>query len=463
MLTRLASRVRRFALPAPPPAQHGRLGRLHSLFPLFVALFAIFPHPDLSHAEDLSVAAPSVDSQLLPPLEISALLLVPFLDKGNDPALWNMTRRGLDNELSISTSVGARLLNFADERLAMAERGPLARLAFLLTLGQVDARFQYTHSVFGHEEAHCIAGFAVYRVDCRFTTRDEANEELDWPEVYWNLWTTFLPKADYGGVARDDSYEVDADVFDFFSPRGFGEGLNYQMSYSETLARDLYASDQHVFWSQAFLINRGFLGGYALYDAYGDFNGDTYLYIESMRERFGDDALSIEALAALGTLSAFSSSASLGLLAGLWDYIAEGDKQVRALGLDLGEATLFWDLPVYINPSAITVAPRLYLRTPLAALSDPVLLGIGFETPVSGDPGSEAFFTARGRLGAFEMQSTLSIDADGDRFLSLEGRYNFDRSFIGASLDLPSGVTFESSRRAPLSLMVVNLSLGYAF
>lgn len=372
--------------------------------------------------------------------------------------LWESYTPSSHHLVSSLDAIGGRLFEKGHHAFGLDRKGPMARIAYMLTGGLALTSFVRANSIyFGHEGAHFQFADADGKSHHVFTDHD-TGAAMSWGHAYLNAFKHGV----VGGTARSWS-EDDLDPSQSLSREdrirsmwSNNAGVNWQMAHSErVMRRDLLRGEGRASDAVGQLYNRGYMSFYALRDVGKDDtdSGDFVEYGGWLEEAAGVDD-PVEKIAIISLLSMIASPGILDYSRYLNGYVETGDLAYEPFGIDIGPGRkISWDIPNYAAPMSYTIAPTLYMRDEgsMAANigADAVLLGAGHEFSVMGESAQESVI----HLGADYGRTVVSLElaGGGDGLYASIGMNHHLGHSIGLQMDFmhAEGETMHGMRNLP--------------
>lgn len=366
-----------------------------------------------------------------------------------------------------SLASGAAL--WGHDALDLDNRGPLARGAYLLTAGQLVARLHWANSLyFGHELMHFSAAHAHGRDVHYFRDRETGAVLSDWA-----AWSRIATQGDVGGPAVSGSSHGSHSSEDPDHDRAEAvvAGLNWQMSYSEDRVRDrIFRQDITVFDAPDLLFNRIYTLAYTVGDIRrgqeDEIQGDPRKWADHVEATTGEENV-LERAALIGLAATIFSPVYMTTAGSIGEYLQTSRTEVPAHGFSTAYGSVTWDLPHYINPESLTVAPMLYWSPGQQQASlvgaDRLVLGGGIEFPALGEDDLEAHLTLDGKWGEITLGAGLAMGPDG-AFLHSDASLDLtDHVALTAAGAFQVGETLRGARDFPDGTAEVWAGLRFSF
>lgn len=357
---------------------------------------------------------------------------------------------------------GNQLTQLGYEALDLEHGTPMARGLYLLTAGQVNTRLTWAASIlYGHEYAHFQHSERFGFTRHFFYDRDEGlGSRISNRDAFWQIFLT----GQVGGPARSESDDPGVFNTPLYKEEGITKslaGLNWQMNYSESWAREQIFDEQYsAFDAPGFVMNRLYTMGYSfgslseLNPAFGsNEGGDTGKFAAHLEKDIGVSNAN-EKMLGLSIISNLLSPQVLNALGSFSSYISQGDvtQSVEMKETRFGRVT--WDIPQYLNLGNMSVSPTIYWKpssdqTP-PFQADDIMVGLGFETPVLGEGQGEFHAYLSGRWDKLSIENDLTVGVDG-LFSEISASYSFKPHMdLTVGYAGGSGTTMRESRLFPL-------------
>jgi len=366
-------------------------------------------------------------------------------------------------------SLSARGAEELQLKLDLPDRGQIERAAYLLTVGQIQARSTWATSVLAHEYAH-FAGGQRFGLTEHYFRDDATGEHFGWQKA----WTRTFLGGDPGGpaVSTGDPAAYDTLVDSEDAIEKSLAGLNWQMGYSEARVRNWVAGDRRtVFDAADTALNRLYTLSYTIgshTNANGSpWGGDPGRFIAEMENKHGSENVSEKMILTAAMASALSPNI-ISMFGSLLTYVQDGKVEVDPFLKHLGHGhRITWDVPHYLNKDGMSVSPILYWLPSDSVLdslnSDRMILGLGLETTVLGRSNQEVNLTIDGTWDRIGLSAGTSVGRDGV-FLELEASYDVtDHAAIYLGVAGVGGETMRGSRNMPTDNSTAWVGLQVSF
>ena len=365
---------------------------------------------------------------------------------------YSYSAESIINNLSNIGTYGAIKLH---DKFDLENKTEKERILFLLTVGSLKAKFDFTNTVFfGHEFIHFQNGNNLGGSENYFRN-SETGEEVSFLDFYLELLISGKTQGPAVTKWNPEDYQ------DFINNpkriQHISNPLNWQMEYSSKWIEDsLLNENKTVFDISNFLFNRGYMTSYYIGDlsrgdGFSGEAGDPWKYAKHL-EQFTNNTQD-ENLKKITTISAISMLLSHSLWSHVNNYesyISTGDYKIENefIKTPLGEIT--WDIETYQNVENFSIKPKVFFnREENGFKADKLLYSVGFEQSVLGNDESELTLGIHGKWGEFSTSTEMSFN-DSNQFLELYSGYKFnEKSELFAKAQISNGTTLKGERLAP--------------
>lgn len=364
---------------------------------------------------------------------------------------------------------GSRITELGHFALNLDNKSSTSRMVYALTAGHLNYRFQVANTIFfGHEYVHFQHAHRLGLTNHSFVSDDDGST-ISKQDAYINIFLT----GGVGGPATSSSGSTfDPDLYASEGITTALAGANWQTAYSEQWIRDAATlNSKNVFDQSDFFFNRSYMMSYALhdYDAYKDggaTNGDLYKFANNLNLDGGNED-TLKKIVGISLLANLMSPRFIESVTDYVDYVVSGDTEITQKYITTSAGGITWDIPQYLNPNSLTLAPTIYLKvndslaTSLGA--DRMLLSASYETPVLGDDDAEIRLTATTAWNHIETDFAVTAGSNG-QFYELMGAYNISDSMaVTGGAVFGDGDTLRGKRNMPTGNSAAWIGARYTF
>ena len=302
-------------------------------------------------------------------------------------------------------------------------------LTHSLVITEIASKYSLVYHEFGHGTRFKAAGVTPeYIVIENFHDTNAINNAQGY-DGYFEYLQAFMTSSATGGGARPKSNQTirtdikgwNANKFDSLITMG---GVNNNMFLAEKIERSIWDGDGHHSFFIPYAINKTSTSDYVIAEkarSFGSGGGDlTYI----IKKSYSDQNISLDDLASGSDDAFYMSAITYQLLYGYYDYVANGQKVIRAWNLF---GILLPNTNFYINPAGLS---KKYSTG--YVFNDELVLRIAHESIYKGDHISELSLGFRAKLN----QLTIDIEKIGKNHIAI-GSYR-----LTDSLELTTGTAY---------------------